>query len=87
MSAQTITESIIDVAADHDRLAHLPCGQAHQQPDQPMHALCGQPLLGIDATADATRCTTCVTRMEQGGPIAAWTGRLHCAKHTPGGSR
>lgn len=85
MSAPTITETILDVAANRDRLAHLPCAIELEQPDQPTHALCGHPLIGIDAPRDAPHCPGCEGRMERGGgPLAAIVRVLRCDQHPVG---
>lgn len=85
MSAAVVNETIVDIAAHGDRLAHLECGIANQQPDEPMHALCGHPLLGVDARPDAPHCAVCDARMRAGGGgVAALLGMLRCAQHPAG---
>ena len=82
MSAAAVTETVLDLAADKDRLAHLACGTEHEQPDEPMHALCGRPLVGVDAPREAPHCAVCDSRMRAGGGgIAALLGALRCNRH------
>lgn len=73
------TGTVLDVANDRNRLAHLECGAAKGAPDEPMHALCGHPLLGVDAPPNASRCGTCQGRMEAaGGGYAVLLGVARC---------
>ncbi len=83
MNTQVTAETVLDLAHDRNRVAHLTCGSEHQLPDEPTHGLCGHPLIGVDAPNDAPHCPDCEARMNQGGgPIAAFIGALHCDQHS-----
>jgi hypothetical protein len=80
--AAVATETILDLAADLNRLAHLACGIEMQRPDEPTHALCGHPLLGVDAPPEAPHCPECDQRMHSGGGgFASLLGALRCDQH------
>ena len=85
MTAQVIAPdeaTVLDLATDKDRIAHLACGLEFDHPDEPMHALCGHPLVGVDAPHGAPRCADCNHRMRaSGGGLAALLGMLRCDQH------
>lgn len=86
MSATT-TETVLDVAQARDRVAHLACSIDRDRPDEPVHALCGHPLLNVDAPREAPRCGDCGTRLSAGGGgFAAALGLLRCDAHPAGGA-
>jgi hypothetical protein len=84
VSAQVAAEAatVLDLATDRDRIAHLPCGVEHERPDEPTHALCGHPLIGINAPREAPHCGDCDQRMRRGGGgLAGLLGMLRCDQH------
>lgn len=73
-----------------EREAHLPCAVAASNPDEPMHAVCGQQLLGLEAPPDAPKCPTCLARFTAvggAGLLGLLLGLLRCDEHRRAASR